>query len=156
MTLNEEIQEFVGKLVTWSTNAAVRLAELDDKGLTSSKEAQKILKDSKDVMELADALYVTDIQLVDDDKETKLNYLTDSDSDIRQLMSDWEYYLKLNTLGVGTLPLDGKYYMVQTSTSSGSITWPSGGTTGDLLIRDASGNGAWTSRPTLFEVPETT
>ena len=155
MTLNEKILEFVGKLVTWSSNAGVRLAELDDDGLSSSKEAQKILKDTKDVMELIDALYVSDIQLVDDDGNVKYSYLTDSDDDIEQLIEDWNYYLKLDTLPVGNLPLDGEYYIREEQVGTPGSGLPSGGGANYLLGQDSSGNPAWILKPTLFEVDET-
>lgn len=155
MTLNEEILQFIGKLVTWSSNAGVRLAELDEDGLSSSKEAQKILKDTKDVMELIDALYVTDIQLVDDDDNIKYNYFTDSDDDIRQLMEDWSYYLKLDTLPIGLLPLDGQYYVIESQSSTIGSGLPSGGGANYLLSQDSQGNPVWILKPTLFEVDET-
>lgn len=155
MTLNEEILQFVGKLVTWSSNAGVRLAELDQDGLSSSKEAQKILKDTKDVIELMGALYVTDIQLVDDDDNIKYSYLTDSDDDIRQLMEDWSYYLKLDTLPVGLLPLDGQYYIVESQVGTIGSGLPSGGGANYILSQDSAGNPIWILKPTLFEVDET-
>jgi len=152
MTLNEEILTFINKLQSWMAKAGVELAKLDDEGMISDKVVDKILQDTSDVMDLMDTLYVSDIDLIDEDGNTKVNYLLDSDSDIRKLMNDWNHYLKLDMLPTNQLPLDNYYRLTSESTSGTGFGLPSGGGVNYILGQDSSGNPAWILKPTLFEM----
>ena len=151
----EEIKEFITKLRAWCNKSGVRLAELDDEGLISSRESETILEQTKDVMELIDALYVSD-DLVDEEANPRINYLEDSDVDIRQLMSDWSHYLKLETIPSEFLPLERINFVKRTGgdTQVGDGL-PSGGGPDYILSKDSNGNPVWVRIPTLFELDET-
>lgn len=157
MALNDDITTFITKLVSWSNVHGKELATLDDAGLGSTIRAKEIVSQTLDVMELIDALYVTDIEIVDDDSNVKLNYLQDTEADIYQLMDDWNHYLKLDVLPVGYLPLEGQYYLI--TSQSGDVEvgdgLPSGGGPDYILGQDAVGNPIWILKPTIFELDET-
>lgn len=155
MTLNEEILEFTGKLITWQAQAAKKLADMEVDGDSTSREYDEILKDSIHVIELIAAIYVTDIELIDEDDEVKLNYLTDSDADIRLLMSNWSYYLTLNLLPVGILPKDGQYFVKSENITVVGSGLPSGGGQEYILGQDSNGIATWILKPTIFEMDET-
>jgi hypothetical protein len=159
MALNDDIKVFVSKLVTWSSEAGKELAELDDDGLGSGQRARELLLLTKDVMEVIDALYVTDITLEDEDGNEKLNYLQDTDVAIYQLMDSWNHHLKLDVLPAGYLPLENEYFVLSpggSTTVSVGDGLPSGGGQDFILGQNSLGEPTWIRKPTLFELDETT
>ncbi len=152
-TLNEDIVSFIISAQAKLTEYGVRVKTLIESGEERSKEFEDIMDQTEILDWIISSMYEATYDIVDSNQDKVYNFITKTDVQIREMISDWRYLFGMDIYPYSDVSLSTyTFIQEQEQSGSGGLSLPSGGSQYDVFTRAADGTGYWATPTVYFEV----